>query len=249
MTKNRKWTMIAATGALVVVTALAAVLVLPQAALAAPASATADHRGMPPSGMGMRDMGVQTDTYLADALGITTEELDAAQETARVAAIDQALEQGLITQAQADALKENQRASFGGRLGSRGMSGMMGMFGLDAETDHEALLADALGITVAELQAAQQAAQDARIEQAIADGDLTEEDADMMKARQALGQYMEEQGFFAKAVQAAVDAGIITQEQADSILNRAGAGFLGFGKDSMRSFGGFPSLGGRGGHR
>ncbi len=249
MTKNRKWAVIATAGALTVVTALATILVLPQAALAAPASITTDHRGMPPGGMGMRDMGAQTDTYLADALGITTEELAAAHETARVAAIDQALEQGLITQAQADALKENQRTMLGGRFGGRGMSGMMGMFGLDAEIDHEALLADALGITVEELQSAQQTARDARIEQAIADGDLTEEDADLMKARQALGQYMEEQGFFAKAVQAAVDAGVITQEQADNILNRVGGGFLGFGKDGMRGLGGFPGMGGRGGHR
>lgn len=252
MTKNRKWTMIAATGALVAVAALAAVLVLPQAALAAPASASADHRGMPPGGMGIRDMGAQADTYLADALGITTEELQAAQETARVAAIDQALEQGLITQAQADALKENQRGLLGGRFGGRGMPGMFGMFGmfgLDADIDHEALLADALDITVEELQDARQAARDAYLEQAIADGNLTEEEADLVKARQALGQYMEEQGFFAKAVQAAVDAGIITQAQADSILNRTGAGFLGFGKDGMRGLGGFPSFGGRGWHR
>jgi len=238
MNKNRKWAVIATAGAFVVVAALAAVLVVPQTAMAAPASAAEFHRGMPPRGMAM-----QADSYLADALGITTNELQAAQEAAHVAAIDQALEQGLITQAQADALKGNQRFSFGGR------GGMFGFFGMKAEIDHEALLADALGITAEELQAAQQKAADARTEQAIADGKLTQEQADLMKAKQALQQYLSEQGFFAKAVQQAVEAGIITQAQADSILSRDGAGMMGFSKGGMRGFAGFPGFGGHGGRR
>ena len=41
-------------------------------------------------------------TYLADALGITVEELNAAYDAARVAAIEQAVEAGLLTQEQAD---------------------------------------------------------------------------------------------------------------------------------------------------
>lgn len=235
MIKQRKWAVIATAGAFVVVAALAAVLVVPQAASAAPTSAAEFHRGMPPGGMTM-----QADSYLAEALGFTTEELQTAQETARVAAIDRALEQGLITQAQADALKESNRFSLGGR------GGMFGFLGMKAEIDHEALLADALGVTVEELQAAQQKAADARIEQAIADGKLTQEQADLMKARQSLQQYLSEQGFFSKAVQQAVEAGVITQEQADSILSREVPGMWGGGKGGMRGLGGF---GGRGGRR
>lgn len=234
MIKQRKWAVIATASAFVVVAALAAVLVVPQTALAAPTSATATHRGMPPGGMTM-----QADSYLAEALGITTDELQTAQEAARVAAIDQALEQGLITQAQADALKENKRFSFGGRVG------MLGFFGMKTDIDHEALLADALGITVEKLQEAQQAAADARTEQAIADGKLTQAQADLMNARQALQQYLSEQGFFSKAVQQAVEAGVITQEQTDSILSREAPGMWGGGKGGMRGFGGFGGHGGR----
>lgn len=239
MIKTRKWAVLATAGAFVVVAALATVLVLPQAAMAAPVSATAAHRGMPFDGP---MMGQQSGSGLADALGITEEALQEAQEAAHGAAIDQALEQGLITQAQADALKENQRFGFGGR-------GMSGFFGMSADIDHEALLAEALGISVTELQAAQEAAADARIAQAVADGKLTEEQAGLMKARQALQQYLEDEGFFTKAVEQAVEAGIITQAQADSILSQQTPGMWGAGKGGMRGPGGFSGFGGRGGRR
>jgi hypothetical protein len=55
---------------------------------------------MPDRGIG--DGSTQED--LANALGITVEELTAARQKANEAAIDQALAQGLITQAQADQL-------------------------------------------------------------------------------------------------------------------------------------------------
>src|SRR5687767_12844048 len=44
------------------------------------------------------------DTYLADALGITVAELETAREEARTAAIEQAVEDGLLTREQADEL-------------------------------------------------------------------------------------------------------------------------------------------------
>lgn len=229
MTKNRKRILIATAGALTMLMALAAVLVAPQATMAAPTNAMVFSRGMPPGGTAL-----QADSDLADALGITVDELSEAIETARIAAIDQALEKDLITQAQADALKKNQRAGLGERFGGRGVSGMLGMFGLDADIDQEALLADALGISVEKLQEAQQAAQDARIAQAVKNGKLTQEQADLMKAKRALQQYMEEQGFFAKVVQQAVEAGIVTQAQADSILDRQTSGMWSFGRGMMR---------------
>ena len=53
---------------------------------------------------------------LAEALGITVDELESAIQTARQAALAQAVEDGLITQAQADALTETGRAfPFGDR--------------------------------------------------------------------------------------------------------------------------------------
>src|SRR4030042_813167 len=113
--------------------------------------------------------GGASDEDLAAALGITTDELTAAYETAKTAAIEQALEQGLITQAQADELKANDRAlPFAGRW-----SGWLNQNGID----FNALLADALGISTDELAAARPTAFDATIDQAVADGNLPQDQA------------------------------------------------------------------------
>ena len=99
--------------------------------------------------------------YLAQALGISVDELNAAIQKAKDAALTQAVEKGLITQAQADQLKEKGNVfPFGGRW-----EGWLTQNGID----YEALLADALGITVDELQAAYVKANHARIDQAVAD--------------------------------------------------------------------------------
>ncbi len=180
----------------------------------------------------------QGDQYLAQALGVTADELQAAQQTAYQAAVDQALAQGLITQAQADALKERT-----GRFGR----GFHRFFGVDASAiDMNALLADALGITVDELAAARSAAQDLALAAAVEEGRITQEQADQLKARQALRTYLDGQGFdaelqalYERFVQQAVQAGVITQEQADALLSEQGS-FHG-----MRGFGG---MRGRGGH-
>lgn len=171
--------------------------------------------------------------YLAEALGITTDELDAAYQTANAAAIDAALQAGLITQAQADEMKSNG--------GTGRWSGWLQKNGVD----YEALLADALGITVEELQAAYVKAQELGLAAAVADGRITQEEADMMTARQAL--YGSEsfqtamQSAFTAAVNQAVADGLITQAQADQILSDSANMF-------ERAFGGFGGHGGRGHH-
>ncbi len=186
-----------ATAAIAVTTAFAA----PQLSQAATTnSAVVQGRG-PGVGVG------PTDTYLADALGITTVDLTAAQQKAYEAGIQQALDAGLITQAQADQLRNGQ--------GRRGLP-MLEWSG--ADVDHGALLADALGITTTQLTAAQQVAADARLAQAVTDGKLTQAQADMMKAEQALRQYIQDNKLYDKAVAAAVADGVITQAQADTIL-------------------------------
>ncbi len=225
MNKTKKW--IAVAGAAVAVLMLL-VVALPAAAdttVAAPAA----HRGGPMGG------GVN-DTYLAEALGITAAELQAAQQTAYEAAIEQALAQGLITQAQADALKARD-GSFG-----RGFHRFFGMD--DATIDMNALLADALGISIDELAAARVEAQDLALAAAVEDGRITQEQADQLKARQSLRTYLDEQGFqdqvrslYETLVQQAVTAGVITQEQADAILSDSGR----FG--GMRGFDGFDGRG------
>jgi len=186
----------------------------------------------------------ETGQYLADALGITTEELTAAYQKASTAAIAKAVEDGLITQAQADAMNTNGRMfPFGGRGG-----GWLAENGID----FNAFLADALGITTDELQAAREKAADARLEQAVADGEITQEQVDLMKGQRAL--YADQtfidamKSAFETAIKDAVTRGVITQAQADLILQKSaeGMGGRGFG---MPGFGGPGRMGGpRGGH-
>ncbi len=149
--------------------------------------------------------------FLADALGITVDELDAARSAAKDAALDQAVAEGLLTQEQADAIRNGE----GRGLGIRPPRGQ------ESTIDMRALLADALGITVDELEAAEQAARDASLAQAVADGVITQEEADLMQARGALREFAAggDYASLEAAAQAAVDAGALTQEQADLILS------------------------------
>jgi hypothetical protein len=152
-----------------------------------------------PGGPGMHG----DDTYLAEALGITVEELQAAQATAWSNAIDQALEQGLITEAQAAMLKENSapdQAPQGGRGGRHGGGFFGGLIGPDSGIDQEALLAEALGISVEELQTARQEAADLAIQARIDSGELTAEQAELLKARQAIHDYIDREALTAAAL-------------------------------------------------
>jgi hypothetical protein len=161
---------------------------------------------------------------LANALGISTDELNAAYQEATQAALEQAVEAGLITQTQADQLLEKGLAfPFGGRW-----AGWLSQNGID----FDALLAGALGITVDELQEAYTEANFARIDQAVEEGNLTEEQADLMKGRYSLS--ISEnfrsamRAAFESAVQQAVEEGVITPSQADRILeNENSLGFTG----------------------
>jgi hypothetical protein len=184
---------------------------------------------------GPRDGG-PADEYLAQALGITTDELTAAYEKAGAAAIAKAVEEGLITQAQADEMSASGKAvPFGGRWG-----GWLSEKGID----FNALLADALGISTDELQAAREKAANARLEQAVADGKITQEQVDLMKGQQAL--YADQtfidsvKSAFNTAVQDAVTRGVITQVQANLILEKSadGMGFPGMRMPGMDGPGG-----------
>ena len=94
------------------------------------------NRGGPggPGGFGPGKLGgPEHDVFLAEALGITVEELDAAKEKARELALAQALEDGTITQEQVDQ--------------------MQAMQALKAYLDKEAIMLSVLGITAEDLQA------------------------------------------------------------------------------------------------
>ncbi|HBY95425.1 MAG: hypothetical protein M5U01_42430 [Ardenticatenaceae bacterium] len=145
------------------------------------------------------------DELLAQALGITVDQLTAAQAKARSAAIDQAVAQGAITQEQADLLKAR--------------------LALQEFIDQKKILADALGMSVNELNAA--LAQGQRLPEII-----TARGLDPATVRDAI------QKGYQDAVQQAVNQGVITQEQADQLQNDLG--FHGFG--GRHGFGrhGFP---------
>ncbi len=134
------------------------------------------------------------DKLLAEALGITVAELQAARETAYTTAIQQAVEEELITQEQADQLLLGGGFGFGGRGGHLGGRGKFG------DIDGEALLAEALGITVEELQNARQEAQTAAIQQAIEDGRLTQEQGEQLLAHNQLKSYIDPEALLAEAL-------------------------------------------------
>jgi hypothetical protein len=154
---------------------------------------------------------------LAEVLGITQEELQAAVTRAREAAIAQAVADGRITQEQADQMLQEGAGRGWGPLG-RG-------------ADHDAELAEALGITLEELQAAKAEVKDRVLVDAVASGEITQEEADLMAAREALHEYLREQmqTSYEAAIAQAVADGVITQAQADQLLSEEGQGFFGPG--------------------
>lgn len=132
---------------------------------------------------------------LANALGISVETLQSAQQKASDAAIQQAVDKGLITQDQADAMiLRGYRFDFG-----HGFEGH-GVFGANSGINYDELLADALGISVDKLKAARQQAESDLLAQAVANGTITQEQADMIKARQALQSYLDPNTLLAQAL-------------------------------------------------
>jgi hypothetical protein len=107
-------------------------------------------------------------------------------------------------------------------------------------------LAEALGISVPELEAAQAKARDTVMAEAIEAGTITQEQADLMKARGAISAYVQEAmtKAFGEAVEQALADGVITQAQADLLLENEDMGFRGPG--GFFGFGGRGKFGGRG---
>jgi polyhydroxyalkanoate synthesis regulator phasin len=245
MTKGKKWLYMAIGGVAALALVFGAVYVFFNTGVASAASAVRSVVGTEYSRLGSRTLmltGMEMgwlgkgdtplgnyDEALAQALGISVEELQAAYEKAFAAGIQQAVDEGLLTQEQADNLLSGERFGFRGQHGFRGFGGDM--------NEH---LAEALGISVAELEAAQAEARDTVIAEAVEAGTITQEQADLMKARGAIATYVQEAmtKAYSDAVEKAVADGVITQAQADLLLENGPAG--------LRGPGGFFGFGGRG---
>ena len=182
---------------------------------------------------GGRDWLGQHDELLANALDISVEELDEAQEAAYAAALAQAVEDGYITEAQVE------------KWGDQSGAGLFVLREWYDAGDANAFLAEALGITAGELQAAR----DNLIPAAVEAGLIEEEDADLMQAGQLIAEAV--QSARDEAIAEAVEQGLLTQEQADAMTERGLPGSHGFGDfplfdrmgpggmRGLRDFGGF----------
>jgi hypothetical protein len=191
-----------------------------------------------------------SDEELATALGITVEELNTAQEKAFTAAIDAALKAEYITTSQAETLKA-------------GNSSFMSLYRYLGETeraelDQDVYLAEALGISEVELKAAYDAMEQARVDQLVADGAITQEEADLQAAYMALRQSTTFEANMKQAmtdaINAEVKAGALTQAQADLLIANLDEMPMGFGMGmremrGMEGFGGMKGFGGMGEHR
>lgn len=177
---------------------------------------------------------------LAAALGISLEELNSAQEEAFLSAIDAALKAEYITASQAETLKTG-TGSF--RALYRYLNETE-----RAEFEQDVYLAEALGISESELEAAYDAIKQAKINQLVADGVITQDQADLQVAFLAL----RESSTFAEnakqamtnAINAEVEAGTLTQAQADLLIEKLDLMPFGFGF-SMPGMHGFEGLFGR----
>jgi hypothetical protein len=192
---------------------VAVVVVLGTAAVAAVAVAQEGTAGVKDR---LVDLGQQFKEAVAGILGISVEEYDTALTQARDQVLDKAVEEGNLTQSQADRIRERAEAGSGpGMMGGGFGPGMMmgrglgrgfglGMMG-DSEDSLIAVAADKLGMTVAELQT--------QLEDGKTIADLaTEKGVDLQTIVDAFLATRQE------ALSQAVTDGRITQAQADQML-------------------------------
>ncbi|GJM40954.1 MAG: hypothetical protein DHS20C20_12360 [Ardenticatenaceae bacterium] len=157
---------------------------------------------------------------IAAELGVTVDELDAAQEAVQEAILAQLVEDGVITQEELDEM-----------LAMRELRGLAKeIFSRD---DAQAVIAEALGLTVEELAAAR--------EDGTRVSDLAEEQGiDMETLATAVSDAR------TAAIETAVEDGTLTQDQADTLLSQDGPGFGGHGHGRGGHGHGGPRGGGNG---
>ncbi len=186
----------------------------------------------------MADYLEQVRDLIASKLGVERADLDAAETEARQEVIQQAVEDGVLTQEQADRMLSNlEEYGFGlGRMGPMGghWGGRMGGFGFNGcLPGNYDWLAEQLGMTVDELKAELKAGKTIT--------ELAEEKGVDLKAAQI--ETMKER------IQQAVEDGTLTQEQADWLIQGLEQGFMPGGRGfdfggPGRHMGGFRGFGG-----
>jgi hypothetical protein len=191
----------------------------PTPAVPAQKQGQANQNGLPGRGefgKGVRGgdaLGV-SDQNLAAALGITTDQLTAAYQSANAEMLKEAVSKGLITQAQADQLAQKDT--------SKPLRGLPYLKNGTASIDYDALLAKALNITTDKLSAARVQAQKTALDAAVKAGTMTLAQEDTILGSQALANDSKFQSAmkssYEAAVKQAVTDGVITQAQADALL-------------------------------
>ena len=196
---------------------------------------------VPSTGSSRSSEWIDKDQALADALGIELTALTAAQEEARIALIDQAVADGHLTAEEGETMKAD-----GSRLRNSSQYG----------DDKYQFLADALGIDLETLEAAQLQVYEAELAARVAAGDLTQEEADLKLAQKAAARYIDTDSITAQvraaheaAIAAALDDGAITQAQADALLAYLDANPYSFSGFNGRGHGGHGGRGHGGGGR
>lgn len=96
-----------------------------------------------------------------------------------------------------------------GRWGGRGHDGMhgglFGPFGGGRDGTRQERLAEALGITADELEAAHDAVHEAAIQEALANGDITQEQVDLMEAHRAVRDYIDREAIMVEVLGVSMD--------------------------------------------
>ncbi|MCJ7696355.1 MAG: hypothetical protein MUO40_13160 [Anaerolineaceae bacterium] len=151
---------------------------------------------------------------LADELGITLDDLKAAIVSAEKAFIQAKVDSGDLAPNRVDDLLERLDET------NKPFRPMRDGKPMGMSDEMNTYLAKALGISLEDLTQAQENVFIAGIAQAVADGKLTQEQADLMLARRATQSYMEEARIAAyqNAIAQALADGAITQAQADLLL-------------------------------
>ncbi len=128
---------------------------------------------------------IDKDALLAEELGVTVPALQAARERAHARAMEQALDEGLITEEQAERMQV--RRALQAYLDPRVLTATA--LGIEEAELAEKRLPewlDELGLDRATFQTQMQAAHEAAVAQAVADGVITQEQADALPQGQGM---------------------------------------------------------------